>query len=175
MSTALVSNWWPTELHTTPSATILEESTENTIETIKAHRSKEQKAIIFCFPSARDAWPLLGKQGLNICGCCSGRQVFSFLSFYWEVWPCMVCSISLVFELAAMVISPLHPLRIPADCLWRGLEKAWCCASTAQQWTKHQCDINTVLPTTAGQGSVWAPVVKINSIPGRHRHQHDAS
>lgn len=152
------------------------EGTENMVETKKAHRSKEQKTIIFCFLSARDVWPLLGKQGLNICGCHSGGQMFSFLSFYWGVWHRMVWSISLVY---VNLLPWWHLLPIP--CLpqptafgevWR---EPWCCVSTAQQWAKHHCDINTLLSTTAEHSSVWASVVKVNSIPDRRRDQHDGS
>lgn len=70
------------------------------------------------------------------------------------------------FRQAAMAMSPPSLLPIPYS-LGGGWTESWCCASNAQQQTKHCCDTWAVWATCAEHSTAWATAEKADSIPAQ--------
>lgn len=66
-------------------------------------------------------------------------------------------------------MSSQHFLSNPVPLTFAGLlaRQPWCCASTAQQFSKHCCDTNGAVATSAKPRAVWAAMEKLNPFPIR--------
>lgn len=71
----------------------------------------------------------------------------------------------LVGYLGATVLAVSSPILLPNPSICRGRKrKLWGSENTPQQQAEHWGVINTVLPTNAKHGIIWAARKKINSV-----------